>query len=253
MGGGQIGPCHAAQDAGNDQREIARPGNRHTGAVERLRLLANGAQPQAETGAGQHEGGEENRAERDPDEDVMPRNHLAIDRADDRDAAKLFGKGQLDRPEPFRPREVRRLAALLEHGNADSDRQAGCQNVDGEPADHLVAAQRDRGQPVQKAQHDGDTDCREHAGKRGRCQRRHGRRDKGRHQHLALERDVDHTRLFRKNAGHRAENQRRCHTKGGVDRQQKLEPQISHSARPPCGLSCHAVTAARQAGAPAAC
>ena len=53
----------------------------------------------------------------------MPRNHLAIDRADDRNAAKLLGKGQFDRPEAFRPRKARRLAALLEHGNTNGDRQ----------------------------------------------------------------------------------------------------------------------------------
>ena len=47
----QIGAGDAAQDAGADHGAVAQPGHRNAGGVDRGRVLADGAQAQAEAGA----------------------------------------------------------------------------------------------------------------------------------------------------------------------------------------------------------
>ena len=77
LGDRQIGAGDAAEHAGADHRAVAQPGHRDAGGVDRGRVLADGAQPQAEAGAEQHPPGERHHQEGEIDEDRMAGDQLA--------------------------------------------------------------------------------------------------------------------------------------------------------------------------------
>ena len=77
-----IGAGDAAEHARDDHRAVAQRRHRDAGRVDRLRVLAHGAEPQAEAGAGQRPGGERHQQEGDIGEDRVRQEDLGEEAED---------------------------------------------------------------------------------------------------------------------------------------------------------------------------
>jgi len=139
----------------------------------------------------------------------MAREQLSVDRAKDRNCARLIGEGQIEGQEAAVLRDRGRAPALAVPGMAQNRRQPRGQRIDGDAGDDLVAALRDGG----VAMHEAEQDRRRDAG--GQPHRRAARGERGRgggeggRQHLSLQPDVDDPGALRPKPREAGADQRR--------------------------------------------
>ena len=213
----EINPGEANQNAADHHRAIAQASDRYAGGVDCSRVLADGTQTQSEASAVERPIGERHQQERDVGHDVVARNEVLIDRADDRHGADLVGERPVDDAELSRRRELRRSAALRPDRVADERGQSVGHHVDRGAGHDLVGALIDRGVAVDEREHDGGCDTGEepepYASGKGRRRGGSERPD----QNLALKPDVDDTRAFRPKAGKAGENERDSETHAGSE------------------------------------
>lgn len=84
------------------------------------------------------------------DQEVVARNQLGIDLADNRHAREFVGERQRDVAEAAVGGELRRAPALPEPLDAEKGGEARRQHVDGDARDQLVALQRDGCRALQR-------------------------------------------------------------------------------------------------------
>ena len=215
--GREISAGEAAEDAGDDDRAVAKPGHRDARRVDRGGVLADGAEAQAEARAVDDPGGERHGEEGDIDDEVVAGDHVGIDRPEDRDVPDLGSGREVDRGEALAVLKLRRAPALAEPGLAEERGQPGGEEVDGDAGDDLVAALGDRGEAVHQREHDRDEDRRAEP-EPGRAGERRDRAGGERaDQHLSLEPDVENAGALGIETGERGEQQRRGQPHRGID------------------------------------
>ena len=192
---------------------VAQARHRDAGRVHRMRVLAHGAQPQAEARAVQRPGGERHqqrwRHRRGSSATGRPCARSPRTGTSASAAAPGMSMGR-KRPsggsDGVRPPSLNQVIAQ-HHGKPCR------QHVDGDAGDHLVAALVDRGIAMHQRKAHRDEDGEEESDP-GRAIDRRGRgRDEGGGQHLALEPDVDDAGPFRPQAREAGQHQR--HRAGG--------------------------------------
>ena len=133
-----------------------------------------------------------------------------VERADHRHARKRVGEGERDVSPASAADQRRGSPALTEPVLCDEHCQAGGEEVDRDARDQLVAAERDRGEPVHEAQQHGGEDARtETEPHRTRDRGDRGGKEGG-DQHLAFEADVDDAGALGEEPREAGEQKRRC-------------------------------------------
>ncbi len=151
----------------------------------------------------------------------MAGDHLVIQRAEDRYVPECICKGQGDRLETCGPFEGRGASALAKQALGDQNGDAGGQEVEGDAADQLVAAEGDRGNAVNGRQDEGGGDACQQAKPDGACQKGDGPGGHRGHQHLAFQPDVENARAFGIKSRKTGKQQGRCKAEGGIEDLQK--------------------------------
>ena len=232
VGGGEVGAGDPAQEAGQGHCPVAQPRDRDAGAVHRLRRLSHRTQAQAEAGPGEQQRGQRRRQEGQIDDELVAAQQLAVGDPEQGHVLQRLGQGEPDRLEALGCAQGRGLAAALEERDAEGDGQARGQDVQGQPADDLVAPLGDAGEAV----HQGHAHRDAHRGQQSQVNRsadaRHRGRGKGAAQQLALQRDVDDPGPLREEARQGAQDERSRQPQGGVEGQQDLERELAHAGAP---------------------
>jgi len=122
----------------------------------------------------------------------------------------------VDRLEPLARLQRRCAAALLEPGLAKDDGRAGCDEVDGDAGDDLVAAMRDRGEAVHHGEGDRYQDGHAEADEGGMKDRGCCSAGKSTDQHLAFKTDVEDAGPFGIKAGETGKQQRHREADGRI-------------------------------------
>src|SRR5690606_12484607 len=124
-------------------------------------------------------------------DDVVARDQLEIDLADDGDVAQLLGKGQRDGVEALVAGKLGRIATALEPGLAQKGGQTGSEEVERHAGNGLVAFEIDRGKAVNAREHQSRANAGEEA-KPGRAgDGGHGGGGKSAGQQFAFKADID--------------------------------------------------------------
>ena len=206
----EVAAGERAEHAVAGEREVAQADHRHPGRIDHCRVLAGGAQAQAQARAVEQppHGEDEHESEIDQRRVAEEAGEHGADQRHFRDGGAEAGEPRL---EPHGVGDRQRLPALLEPGNAEHDSQAGGRHRDRHAHHHLVAAVADAAVAVQHRQRDADRD-RGQQRQRQRAGHRAGAGGSKRGgEHLAFETEVDHTGTLAHGAGKRAQDQRRGH------------------------------------------
>ena len=226
----QIASRKPAQKAVERQGCIAQPGYRDAGGVDHLRVFADRAQAQAESGAVHQPPDGGNQRQRQIDQRVVAQQALAQCACRRRHVGEPSGDAGKHRMQANPGSHRGRLPALREPCDRENRGHSRRDDVHRDARHHLIAVIADAGQPVQP-------------GKRHRDAQRQRQRDHGgveiharsagrkrRQQHLALKPDVDDAGALGQQAGQRAQDQRR----GDAQRrgQQRAEQGLIHAPPP---------------------
>ena len=227
----QITASQRAQHSIAGQRAVAQAFDRQACGVHHGRVLAGGAQPQAQAGAVQQPPHRRHQRQRGINQAVVAQQASAQHRADHRPALQRCGQAGEQWCQPHGIWQGRRLATLLEPGNAQHDGQAGGNHRHRHAQHHLVTGMADAGITM----HHGQGHPHQQRGQQRQRQRAgegpHRTGGKGGQQHLALQPQVNHAGTLTQHGGQRAQDQRGGHPQCG--RQQAADQCLIHGWTPP--------------------